>query len=334
EVSVTISIELPVVLIGEQVTLSCQLADGIPVNTSVLWYKTEKGRDAPLCSSSSVGGVVEQCQDEEQRRIVGHWQRRALLLVIRRVQIADEGTYVCAVNGSVVTQEVTTRLEVTAMGYKPTLDRDVQEERMCRYTCKSKQWYPKPDVIWMNYGGDTVNVEAKTNVTWSDRDHFTVQSIITVPCDNVDVVCVVKLTKSKLSRPGSMNEIIAPQSNTCTYKGRIRGSYVKPEVMWVNPQGEDLSSLAQTSILHEMDNIFAIESSIEIPCGQPPPSFVATDRECNPQIAQQSENLEKEIVDWFVNCGSWPDLVSSSLAAHGDLAENLRAKDVDQRKEI
>ncbi|NXJ42832.1 BT1A1 protein, partial [Ciconia maguari] len=290
EVPITISIEPSVVLVGEQVILSCQLTDSVPSNTSVLWYKMEKGRDAPLCSSSSLGGVVEQCQDEEQQRIVGHWQRRALLLVIRQVQVADEGTYVCAVNGSVVTQEAATHLDVTAIGYKPTLDRDQQEESMCRYMCKSKQWYPKPEVIWTHYGGDTVNVEAKTNVTWSETDHFTVQSIITVPCDNVDVVCVVKLIKSKISRSGSMNEIV-PQSSTCTYKGSIRGSYEKPKVMWVNHQGEDLSSLAQTSILQEMDNSFAIESSIEIPCGQPPPSFVSTDRERSPQIALHPKYL-------------------------------------------
>ncbi|GAB0202201.1 butyrophilin subfamily 1 member A1-like [Grus japonensis] len=183
------------------------------------------------------------------------------------------------------------------IGYKPTLDRDLQEESMCRYTCKSKQWYPKPEVIWMNYGGDTVNVEAKTNITWSERDHFTVQSTIMVPCDNVDVVCVVELIKAKISRSGSMNEIIVPHSSTCTYKGRIRGSYAKPKVMWVNHEGEDLSSLAQTSILQEMDNIFAIESSIEIPCGQPPPSFVTTDRERSPQIAQQSGNSN---LSWIV----------------------------------
>ncbi|XP_075581596.1 butyrophilin-like protein 2 [Pelecanus crispus] len=290
EVPITISIEPSFVLVGEQVTLSCQLTDSVPSNTSVLWYKMEKGRDAPLCFSSSLGGVVEQCQDEEQQRIVGHWQRRSLLLVIRHVQSADEGTYVCAVNSSVVTQEAAAHLDVTAIGYKPTFDKNLQEENMCRYTCRSKQWYPKPEVIWTNYGGDTVNVEAKTNVTWSERDHFMVQSTITVPCDNVDVVCVVKLIKSNISRSGSLNEIIAPQSSTCTYKGTIRGSYEKLEVMWVNHQGEDLSSLAQTSILQEMDNIFAIESSIEIPCRQPPPSFVTTDREHSPQIAQQSEN--------------------------------------------
>ncbi|NXJ58078.1 BT1A1 protein, partial [Spizaetus tyrannus] len=291
EVPITIIIELAVVRVGEQVTLSCQLTDSIPSNTRVLWYKMEKGRDSPLCSSSSLGGVVEQCQDEEQWRIVGLWQRRTLLLVIWQVQITDEGTYVCAVNGSVVTQEATTHLDVTAIGYKPTLNRDLQEESMCRYMCKSKQWYPKPEVIWMNYGGDTINVEAKTNVTWSERDHFTVQSIITVPCDNVDVVCVVKLNKSKISLSGSMNEITVPQSGTCTYKGKIRGSYVKPKVMWVNPQGEDLSSLAQTSILQEKDNIFYIESSIEILCGQPPPSFVTTDGERSPRIAQHPKYL-------------------------------------------
>ncbi|KAM6225595.1 uncharacterized protein M6G45_017768 isoform 1-T1 [Spheniscus humboldti] len=300
DVPITISIEPSVVLVGEQVTLSCQLTDSVPSNVSVLWYKKEKGRDVPLWSSSSLGGVVEQRQDEEQWRTAGRWQRRAFLLVIWQVQVADEGAYVCAVNSSVVTQEATTHLHVTAIGYKPTLDRDLQEESMCRYTCKSKQWYPKPEVIWMNYGGDTVNVEAKTNVTWSERDHFTVQSIITVPCNNVDVVCVVKLIKSKISRSGSMNEIIVPQSSTCTYKGRIRGSYEKPRVMWVNHQGEDLSSLAQTSILQEMDNIFAIESSIEIPCGQSPPSFVTTDGEHSPQIAQQSETSNLSWITYFL----------------------------------
>ncbi|XP_074423568.1 uncharacterized protein LOC141735041 [Larus michahellis] len=290
EVPLTISIEPSVVLVEDQVTLSCQVTDNVPSNTSVLWYKMEKGRDAPLCSSSSLGGVVEQCKDEDEWRIVGHWKGRALLLVIQQVQVADEGTYVCALNGSAVMQEATTRLGVTAIGYKPTVDRDVQEENMCRYTCKSKKWYPKPEVIWMNYGGDAVNVEAETNVTWSERDRFTVQSIITVSCDNLDVVCVVKLVKSKISRSGAMNEIIVPHSSSCTYKGRISGSYVKPKVMWINPQGEDVSLLAQTSILQETDNIFTIESSIELPCGQPPPSFVTTEGERRPQIAQQSEN--------------------------------------------
>ncbi|NWY51919.1 BT1A1 protein, partial [Chionis minor] len=202
EVPITISINPSVARVGEEVTLSCQVTESLPSNTSVLWYKMEKGSDAPLCSSSSLGGVVEQYQDEEEWRIVGHWQGRALLLVIRQVQVADVGTYVCAVNGSVVTQEATTHLDVTAIGYKPTLDRDLLEDSLCRYTCKSKKWYPKPEVIWTNYGGDTVNVEAKTNVSWSERDHFTVQSIITVPCDNIDVVCVVKLTKSMISRSG------------------------------------------------------------------------------------------------------------------------------------
>ncbi|NXV23400.1 BT1A1 protein, partial [Cepphus grylle] len=202
EVPLTISIEPSVVLVEDEVTLSCQVTDNVPSNTGVLWYKMEKGRDAPLCSSSSLGGVVEQCKDEDEWRIVGHWKGRALLLVIQQVQVADEGTYVCALNGSAVTQEATTRLDVTAIGYKPTVDREVQEENMCRYTCKSKKWYPEPEVIWMNYGGDTVNVEAETNVTWSERDRFTVQSIITVPCDNLDVVCAVKLIKSKISRSG------------------------------------------------------------------------------------------------------------------------------------
>ncbi|XP_054039576.1 butyrophilin subfamily 1 member A1-like [Rissa tridactyla] len=340
EVPLTISIEPSVVLVEDQVTLSCQVTDNVPSNTSVLWYKMEKGRDAPLCSSSSLGGVVEQCKDEDEWRIVGHWKGRALLLVIQQVQVADEGTYVCALNGSAVTQEATTRLGVTAIGYKPTVDRDVQEENMCRYTCKSKKWYPKPEVIWMNYGGDAVNVEAETNVTWSERDRFTVQSIITVSCDNLDVVCVVKLVKSKISRSGAMNEIIVPHSSSCMYKGRISGSYVKPKVMWVNPQGEDVSLLAQTSILQETDNIFTIESSIELPCGQPPPSFVTTEGERRPQIAQQSGNGNFIWIICLLVLIILPASLQKQIGNPKEIAvlerqiEDLKKEIVDQRKEI
>ncbi|XP_040452200.1 butyrophilin subfamily 2 member A2-like isoform X6 [Falco naumanni] len=287
EVLVTVSSEPSVVSVGEQVTLSCQLADSVPFDTSVLWYKLEKGKDAPLCASSSLGGVVDQCQDEERKRMACHWKRRALLLVIQAVQVAEEGTYVCAVNGSVVTK-ATMHLDVTAIGTKPTLYRDQQEENMCRYTCKSKNWYPKPEVIWTNYGGDMADVEANTNVMWSERDHFMVQSIITVPCDKVDVVCVVQLNKTKASQSGSLNDMTV--GGTCAYKGRITGSFVKPKVMWINSQGEDLSSLALTSILQEADNSFAIESSIEIPCAQPPPVFVTAEREHSLQVPQQSES--------------------------------------------
>uniref|UniRef100_A0A8C4KGW0 Ig-like domain-containing protein n=1 Tax=Dromaius novaehollandiae TaxID=8790 RepID=A0A8C4KGW0_DRONO len=195
DVPITIIIDPPVVLVGEQVTLHCWLADTIPSNMSVLWYKKEEGKNTTLCFSPSLGGVVEQCQNEEWCRTEGRWERRALLLIIRQVQVADEGAYVCAVKGDIGSQEAITHLDVTSK------QGDFQES-MCCYTCKSKGWYPKPEVLWTNYGGKIINVEAKTNVTWNEEDFFTVQSNITVPCDNVDVTCAVILPKAKKSRTG------------------------------------------------------------------------------------------------------------------------------------
>uniref|UniRef100_A0A493SSR8 B30.2/SPRY domain-containing protein n=1 Tax=Anas platyrhynchos platyrhynchos TaxID=8840 RepID=A0A493SSR8_ANAPP len=294
EVPITINVDPSVVCVGEQVTLSCQLTHSLPSNTGLIWYKKEKERDTPLCSSPSLGGVVEQYQDEEWCRIKGRWERRSLLLIIQQVQVTDEGEYVCAVSGSAGSQEAVTHLDVTALGNKPTLERDLQEEGMCRYTCKSKGWNPKPEVLWTNYGGGNKNVEAETYVTWNERDLFALQSIMTVPCDDTDVKCVVTLVKEKISRTGSLNGMILKKPNTCMYKSQMRGSFVKPKAMWVNPQGEDLSSLAQTSILQEKDSVFATESSIEIPCGQPSHSFFTTNVESSLHVAQQSENC-----DWF-----------------------------------
>uniref|UniRef100_A0A493T6F2 B30.2/SPRY domain-containing protein n=1 Tax=Anas platyrhynchos platyrhynchos TaxID=8840 RepID=A0A493T6F2_ANAPP len=200
EVPITINVDPSVVCVGEQVTLSCQLTHSLPSNTGLIWYKKEKERDTPLCSSPSLGGVVEQYQDEEWCRIKGRWERRSLLLIIQQVQVTDEGEYVCAVSGSAGSQEAVTHLDVTALGNKPTLERDLQEEGMCRYTCKSKGWNPKPEVLWTNYGGGNKNVEAETYVTWNERDLFALQSIMTVPCDDTDVKCVVTLVKEKISR--------------------------------------------------------------------------------------------------------------------------------------
>ncbi|XP_065606259.1 butyrophilin subfamily 1 member A1-like [Cyrtonyx montezumae] len=293
EVPVTITVDPSVVSVGEQVTLTCQLAPSIPSNTSVFWYKEEKGRDAPLCSSSSLDGVVEQCQDGEKCRIKGRWERRRLLLIIQQVQIADGGVYVCVVSGNTVSQEAVTHLDVIAIGNKPALVKDQQEESLCRYTCNSKGWYPKPQVIWTTYGGGKKNMEIKSSVTWSEADLFVVKSIMTVPCDDVDVKCIVTLTKEKINQTGSLNEMIVQKpstAHTCTYRSRIRGDYVNPKVILAISEVQGLYSLAKTSILEEKDNNFAIEFSLEMLCGQPPPSGLTANWETYLHFAQQSGN--------------------------------------------
>ncbi|XP_031464928.1 butyrophilin subfamily 1 member A1-like, partial [Phasianus colchicus] len=297
EVSITITVDPSVALVGEEVTLSCQLTPRIPSNASVLWYKGEKGRDAPLCSSSSLNGEVEQCQDKEQCRIKGRWERRRFLLTIQKVQIADRGVYVCVVSGDAVSQDAVTHLDVIAIGNKPALLKHQQDESLCRYTCNSKGWYPKPQVIWTTYGGGKKNVEIKTSVTWSETDLFVVQSIMAVPCDDVDVKCVITLIKEKINRTGSLNEIVMQKPSTvrtCMYESQMRGACVNPKAISDVSQREQLSSLIKTSILEEKYNIFALESSDEIHCGHPPPSDLTTNRESYLRIAQRSEKLHAQ----------------------------------------
>lgn len=95
---------------------------------------------------------------------------------------------------------------ITAIGNKPALVKDQQEESLCRYTCNSKGWYPKPQVIWTTYGGGKKHMEIKTSITWSETDLFVVQSIVAVPCDDVDVKCVIMLIKEKINRAGRFLE--------------------------------------------------------------------------------------------------------------------------------
>ncbi|XP_042747364.1 butyrophilin subfamily 1 member A1-like, partial [Lagopus leucura] len=141
------------------------------------------------------------------------------------------------------------------IGNKPALVKDQQEESLCRYTCNSKGWYPKPQVIWTTYGGGKKHMEINTSITWSETDLFVVQSIVAVPCDDVDVKCVIMLIKEKINRTG-----------------------------------EHLSSLIKTSILEEKYNIFAIESSDEIYGGHLAPSDLTTNGESYLHVVQQSGN--------------------------------------------
>uniref|UniRef100_A0A8C7A1J4 Ig-like domain-containing protein n=1 Tax=Nothoprocta perdicaria TaxID=30464 RepID=A0A8C7A1J4_NOTPE len=198
-----ITVNAPAVLVGGQATLQCWLDDSVHSNTSVLWYKKEEGKNITLCSSSSLGGVVEQHHNDEWNRTEGHWEGRTLVLIIRQVQVADEGTYVCVVRGDNGSQEAAAHLDITRkQGDSPSATRSVMTENMCRYTCKSKGWYPRPKVLWRNYGGKTLDVEANTNITWNEEDLFAIQSNITVPCNDVDVMCVVILPKTKINQTG------------------------------------------------------------------------------------------------------------------------------------
>ncbi|XP_025903002.1 butyrophilin subfamily 2 member A2-like [Nothoprocta perdicaria] len=258
-----ITVNAPAVLVGGQATLQCWLDDSVHSNTSVLWYKKEEGKNITLCSSSSLGGVVEQHHNDEWNRTEGHWEGRTLVLIIRQVQVADEGTYVCVVRGDNGSQEAAAHLDITQVGNKPFFQKKELEENMCRYTCKSKGWYPRPKVLWRNYGGKTLDVEANTNITWNEEDLFAIQSNITVPCNDVDVMCVVILPKTK-----------------------------------INQTGEDLSSLAKTYILQEENNIFAIESSIQKPCEQMPAALMSTDTKFGLHLLAQKSELSEWF--WFV----------------------------------
>lgn len=99
------------------------------------------------------------------------------------------------------------------------------------------------------------------------------------------------------------------------YESQIRGSFVKPKAMWVNPQGEDLSSLARTSILQE-DSVFSTESSIEIPCGQPSHSFFTTNVESSLYIAQQSGMQQLRSICWILTLSEEANVPAFNINLH------------------
>ncbi|XP_034631734.1 butyrophilin subfamily 3 member A1-like [Trachemys scripta elegans] len=186
----------PVVgVVGRDVVLPCQLTPPARLlGMEVLWRKIEPGFV-----------LIHEYSDEGTQGLPGEgYQTRTELfpqefssgnvsLKLKRLQVADAGTYQCLVRNSEWTQEATTELQVAAVA--PVLI-DVLGPRGqgIGLICRTAGWFPKPELQWVGKNGQNLGMEIVTDMTQERENLYSVVSHVTVTEgeDNGDISCIVR----------------------------------------------------------------------------------------------------------------------------------------------
>ncbi|XP_067417467.1 butyrophilin-like protein 1 [Emydura macquarii macquarii] len=186
----------PVVgVVGQDVVLPCQLSPPARLpRMDVLWRKKESGFI-----------LVHEYMNEGTQDLPGErYQNRTELfpqelsngnvsLQLKRLQVADAGTYHCFVRNPEWSQEATTELRVGAVA-PVFIDVLGPQGQGIRLDCRSAGWFPEPELQWVGKNGKNLAKEIVTNVTQDREKLYTVVSHVTVTEgeDNGDISCIMK----------------------------------------------------------------------------------------------------------------------------------------------
>ncbi|XP_030042995.1 CD276 antigen isoform X2 [Microcaecilia unicolor] len=180
--------ELPVVAIfGEDASLDCSFtpdANFSLTDLSVIWQLTDTKR---------IVHSFLQGQDQLVDQGSGYMNRTALFydqlprgnisLLLRRVQVSDEGSFTCFVrvkdhNSSAV------MLQVAASYSKPNVyldpNKDLKPGDLVTVTCHTFRGYPEATVTWQDSRGNNITENVTTSQVANEEGLFDVQSILKV----------------------------------------------------------------------------------------------------------------------------------------------------------
>ncbi|XP_021271907.1 tapasin-related protein-like [Numida meleagris] len=128
--------------LGKDVVLDCAFAADPRVDVAVRWALRQTGRHEKRIATSS-GGRAEMFPQEP---------RGNASLLLRRVELSDEGTYICAVQAAALELEQAVQLQITE---KPTVTVNVNslslvEGEQQKLVCDIRNYYPADiQVQWL-----------------------------------------------------------------------------------------------------------------------------------------------------------------------------------------
>nr|XP_032627887.1 butyrophilin subfamily 3 member A1-like [Chelonoidis abingdonii] len=184
-----------VVVVGRDVVLPCQLSPPARLpNLEVLWRKIEPGLV-----------VIHEYMNEGTQDLPGEgYQTRTELfpqefssgnisLKLKRLQVADAGTYQCLVTNREWTQEASTELQVAAVA-PVFIDVLGPQDQGIGLACRSTGWFPKPELQWIGKNWQNLAMEIVTDMTQDRENLYSVVSHVTVTEgeDNGDISCIVR----------------------------------------------------------------------------------------------------------------------------------------------
>ncbi|CAM4691496.1 unnamed protein product [Caretta caretta] len=212
-------------VIGENTILPCRLiTKHLPPSMELQWRKVGPGKDkiiyfylydesSPLVNSYPQSdkcpmSYLSPNGDNSREWLRKEYEKKAevfkgkefekgiISLKLNNIQMEDEGKYVCSASANLFHREIITEVLVIGVGNETSLQMHLQ--KVCKYECKWKGWYPKPMVFWRNHKGQSINSLAETTEVQDEQNLFTVASTIAVSCDTPEITCAIVNTESEM----------------------------------------------------------------------------------------------------------------------------------------
>ncbi|XP_074666543.1 butyrophilin subfamily 1 member A1-like isoform X3 [Strix aluco] len=122
---------------------------------------------------------------------------------------SDDGQYVCTVQDATSYGEATVDLEVGATGSVPQLSLEAYGDGGIRVRCRSAGWYPQPQVLWKDAGGQRLPSLSQRRSS-DERGLFDVEDVTVVSGSGAgNFSCVVRNSRLEQEQEASLH-ISAP----------------------------------------------------------------------------------------------------------------------------
>ncbi|XP_072493214.1 butyrophilin subfamily 1 member A1-like [Notamacropus eugenii] len=180
-----------VALLGEEITLPCDLyPEKNAEHMEIRWYRVARSNVTHHDRES----VTKKQLIEYTERINllnDDITKGSMALKIHQVIFSDEGEYQCVLQDGSSLQAATLELKVAAWGSDPQIDVEPLKDGEILLLCRSNGWYPKPQVGWKDFQGETLPPLSESH-SQDGKDLFQVETSLVIQTNSTkDVFCSI-----------------------------------------------------------------------------------------------------------------------------------------------
>ncbi|XP_074020824.1 butyrophilin subfamily 1 member A1-like [Numenius arquata] len=197
--------------VGQDVVLPCHLSPRIDARSlEIRWIRHQFSETVHLYRNGG-NHYGEQMEEYAGRTELSRdgLSSGSLDLRLSGLRPSDDGQYICTVQDAASYAEAMVELEVSAMGSVPLLSLEAYEDGGIRVMCRSAGWYPSPELLWKDAGGQHLPSVSQRRSP-DKRGLFEIQDVIVVSGKGEgNVSCVVRNSRLEQEEVSSLH-ISAP----------------------------------------------------------------------------------------------------------------------------
>ncbi|MGH0142386.1 UNVERIFIED_CONTAM: hypothetical protein FKN15_035986 [Acipenser sinensis] len=261
---------------GDDVILPCHFSPRVSaVDMQVRWFRKRPDKLVHLYLNKK--DQLSRQDSEYRGRTALHpsaLETGDISLHLTNLRHSDTGIYNCLADDGGWDEEGQTELIVTALGTQPSISMDSTQGEQTRLVCRSEGWSPEPELIWRDRDGNDVTSLFNTTVQRDSQGFLSVSSCIKIKQQSNVFSCLVRRktpkpdweSKLHISTLGTQPSISmdSTQGEQTRLVCRSEGWSPEPEVIWRDRDGNNVTSLSNTTVQRDSQGFLSVSSYIKI----------------------------------------------------------------------